>query len=160
MFLLVDMAEHHYSKQKFKWFSLKRKSGIGVKNSRFSNSSFGQLFRVWSKRRRKSSSILERKYKTKKSQRHTGGPCMDLDFKCLLQVSDNLNQPSLAAEHKPSRSGRFSLHCQQLLGNGGLWWWVQTSPSGRLSSPKVNPAVAPCRNCSIGGWQKQWPHYW
>lgn len=66
----------------------------------FQNSAIPPLdsfFTVWCKGRRRNSSILERKYETKKSERCTGGPCMYLDFEFLLQVSDNLNQPSQAA---------------------------------------------------------------
>lgn len=40
---------------------------------------------------------MERNYKTKRSERHNGGPQMGLEFKFLPQVSDNLNQSSQAA---------------------------------------------------------------
>lgn len=54
----------------------------------------------------------------KKSEKHTGGPCVDLDFQFLLQVSDNLNQLPLAAvvtcPEFINISVEFTLHCLYL----------------------------------------------
>lgn len=166
------MAERHCSKQKFKWSSLKGKSGTGEKNSRI------QQFLLWtasSEYGAKGRGVVPSwrgNTRQKKSERHTGGWCMDLDFKFLLQVSNNLNQPSPAAAvarpllpcGAPSPPSLVGSLCTvssylEMKALGG----ESKSPSQAGSAHQAwtrQQLKTETSNCSIGGWQKQSPHYW